>query len=533
MPAPTLAELTQDENLLAIAGRLSRMPPGLVITTGQSRSGKMTMLLALAQVIAQPGERVVLLADRPDSSGPFLPLSEHWEEIHVEPSAKGWDTALGLPAVSLASVRVIAALGRENVEGLASRFPGQWVLATLDTPLIGLDAAYASYEMGLDNDRFVESVRGVWSQFLVETLCPQCAAPARLSPAEMDYLFPAGPFLHELKTEVGCAACGGKGTNGRVAVCEVLLIGDPSRPAIARALLEGTALRLAPEWHFTAQEHARQLVARGEIGVGTYRDAIRRNPLLRAQNMIEREQSRAFKLDLASRHKSEFLANMSHELRTPLNAVIGFSEVLASGMAGPVTEKQREFVGDIHESGKHLLSLINDILDLSKIEAGKMELDVKTFDLPSALDNALTLVRGRAERHGIQLEADIAAAVGECAADERKVKQIVLNLLTNAVKFTPEGGRVTLCATRADGAYELSVKDTGIGIAEEDLERIFEEFQQVGTDSARKAEGTGLGLSLTRRLVELHGGTIRVASIPGEGSTFRFTLPIDASSGRT
>jgi signal transduction histidine kinase len=183
--------------------------------------------------------------------------------------------------------------------------------------LIGLDAAYAAYEMGLENDRFVESVRGVWSQFLVEGLCPECAAPARLSPAEMDYLFPGEPFLRELKVEVGCPACAGKGTAGRTAVCEVLVIGDPSRPAIARALLEGTPLRLAPEWHLTAQEHARQLVARGEIGVGTYRDAIRRNPLLRAQNLIEREQSRAFKLDAASRHKSEFLANMSHELRTP------------------------------------------------------------------------------------------------------------------------------------------------------------------------------------------------------------------------
>src|SRR6188768_4290870 len=156
MPVITLGELTQDENLLAIAGRLSRMTPGLLLTTGQSRSGKMTTLLALAQLIAKPGERVVILADRPESPSPFHPLPESWGEVHVDPSPAGWDTALGSPAVSLASVRVVAALNRDNIGAIASCPPGQWLLATLDTALIGLDAAYAAYEMGLDNDRFVE-----------------------------------------------------------------------------------------------------------------------------------------------------------------------------------------------------------------------------------------------------------------------------------------------------------------------------------------------------------------------------------------
>jgi len=156
-----------------------------------------------------------------------------------------------------------------------------------------------------------------------------------------------------------------------------------------------------------------------------------------------------------------------------------------------------------------------------------MELDVARFDLQSAIANAMTLVRGRAERHGIKLAAEIAPDVGAYEGDERKFKQIVLNLLTNAVKFTPEGGKVTMAAERVKGAYVFSVTDTGVGIAPEDHTRIFEEFRQVGNDYARKAEGTGLGLALTRRLVELHGGTIRLTSAVGMGSTFSFTLPLE------
>jgi signal transduction histidine kinase len=231
--------------------------------------------------------------------------------------------------------------------------------------------------------------------------------------------------------------------------------------------------------------------------------------------------------EIASKHKSEFLANMSHELRTPLNAIIGFSEVMTSGMAGSLTEKQKEFAADIRDSGRHLLGLINDILDLSKIEAGRMELDVARFNVPTAMDNALILVHGRADRHGIHLAQEIAPEVADYEGDERKFKQIMLNLLTNAVKFTPEGGTVTTSAKRVDGHYVFSVKDTGIGIAREDHEKVFEEFRQVGSDAARKAEGTGLGLTLTRRLVELHGGRIHLESEPGKGSTFTFNLPLE------
>ena len=236
-------------------------------------------------------------------------------------------------------------------------------------------------------------------------------------------------------------------------------------------------------------------------------------------------QDKSHQLEVANQHKSEFLANMSHELRTPLNAIIGFSEVLIERMFGELNDKQDDYLKDIHSSGKHLLSLINDILDLSKIEAGRMELDVENFDMPAALANALTLVRERAQRHGIALSLQVAPEVGEIRADERKFKQILVNLLTNAVKFTPDGGKVDVRAQLVDGVLQVAVADTGIGIAPEDQGAVFEEFRQVGRHYTNKQEGTGLGLTLTRRFVELHGGTLTLQSEPGRGSTFTFTLP--------
>ncbi|MCC6196907.1 MAG: GAF domain-containing protein [Burkholderiales bacterium] len=241
--------------------------------------------------------------------------------------------------------------------------------------------------------------------------------------------------------------------------------------------------------------------------------------------LFQEIEDKSRQLEAASRHKSEFLANMSHELRTPLNAIIGFSDVLSERMFGDLNEKQDEYVKDIHASGQHLLSLINDILDLSKVEAGRMDVERAHFDLPAAIDNALTLVRERAGRRGITLQRSIDKRVGTVWADERKVKQILLNLLSNAIKFTPEGGRIDLCAALNEGLLEVSVADTGVGIAPDDQQAIFEEFRQVGAADA-KLEGTGLGLALSRRLVELHGGTIRVNSQVGAGSTFTFTLPM-------
>ena len=244
-------------------------------------------------------------------------------------------------------------------------------------------------------------------------------------------------------------------------------------------------------------------------------------------NRMSDELGRLYRqIEAANQHKSEFLANMSHELRTPLNAIIGFSEVLQERMFGELNDKQAEYIQDILTSGRHLLSLINDILDLSKVEAGRMELELARFDLPSALENALTLVRERATRHGITLTQTVDERLGDIVADERKVKQILLNLLSNAVKFTPEGGRVGLTATVVEGAITIAVSDTGIGIAPEDQAAIFEEFRQVGREDARKQEGTGLGLTLAKKFVELHGGRIWVQSQVGQGSTFSFTLPV-------
>jgi signal transduction histidine kinase len=243
-------------------------------------------------------------------------------------------------------------------------------------------------------------------------------------------------------------------------------------------------------------------------------------------NRMSDELGRLYReLETASRHKSEFLASMSHELRTPLNAIIGFSEVLHERMFGELNAKQAEYIDDIMASGRHLLSLINDILDLSKVEAGRMELELTRFDLPLTLQNALTLVSERATRHEVALGLRVDAQVGPVVGDERKIRQVLLNLLSNAVKFTPAGGRVEMTAMPGDGRVEVAVSDTGVGIAPEDQTAIFEEFRQVGSDHARKREGTGLGLALAKKFVELHGGTIWVKSQVGQGSTFTFTLP--------
>jgi signal transduction histidine kinase len=248
-------------------------------------------------------------------------------------------------------------------------------------------------------------------------------------------------------------------------------------------------------------------------------------------NRMNDELGRLYReLEAASRHKSEFLANMSHELRTPLNAIIGFSEVLDDRMFGEVNDKQAEYVRVILASGRHLLSLINDILDLSKVEAGRMELELGAFNLRMALENALTLIRERATRHGLTLGLTVDETLEDVVADERKLKQVLLNLLSNAVKFTPEGGRVDVRAVPANGDVEVSVTDTGVGIAPEDQEAIFEEFRQVG-HATRKREGTGLGLALARKFVELHGGRLWVKSEAGRGSTFTFTLPVSPHAG--
>jgi signal transduction histidine kinase/DNA-binding response OmpR family regulator len=231
----------------------------------------------------------------------------------------------------------------------------------------------------------------------------------------------------------------------------------------------------------------------------------------------------------ASQHKSEFLASMSHELRTPLNAVIGFSEVLLERMFGDLNDRQEDYLRDILTSGRHLLELLNDVLDLSKVEAGQMELDPSDFSVTDALSYAVSMVRERALDHRVALSLEVDDDVGLVRADELRFKQIMLNLLSNAVKFTPDGGRVQIRAEAAHGNLDVTVSDTGVGIAPADQQRIFDSFQQGGR-SARKVEGTGLGLTLTKRIVELHGGRLWVKSELGHGSTFGFSIPLDGDS---
>jgi PAS domain S-box-containing protein len=254
-------------------------------------------------------------------------------------------------------------------------------------------------------------------------------------------------------------------------------------------------------------------------------------------------------LEDASRMKSEFLANMSHELRTPLNAIIGFSEVLRDGLVGKMSDQQRNFTGDILRSGQHLLSLINDILDLSKVEAGKMLLDLEPVEVSSLFVNSLTIVREKAAARSIHLVLEAQKGLGSILVDSRKVKQIVYNLLSNAVKFTGDGGKVTLRAARVpraavgirgswdgrtfplaetdfDEFLEISVSDSGIGIASEELEHLFKPFSQIDSGLARKFEGTGLGLAMVKLLADLHGGSVAVESAVGKGSRFVVWLPL-------
>ncbi|MBM7786739.1 ATP-binding protein [Tenggerimyces flavus] len=231
-------------------------------------------------------------------------------------------------------------------------------------------------------------------------------------------------------------------------------------------------------------------------------------------------------LEVASRHKSEFLASMSHELRTPLNAVIGFSEVLLERMFGDINDRQEEYLRDIRNSGRHLLELLNEILDLSKVEAGRMELEPTTFSVRQALQYALAMVRERAANHGIDAVLVIGDGVDLVETDELRFKQVVLNLVSNAVKFTPDGGHVTVQAKVDGSELRISVTDDGPGIPVEDRERIFESFHQGGR-GAPKEEGTGLGLTLSRRIVELFGGEMWLDTEVGRGSTFGFTVPLD------
>jgi signal transduction histidine kinase len=248
------------------------------------------------------------------------------------------------------------------------------------------------------------------------------------------------------------------------------------------------------------------------------------------QNRTKELLEKSFQLEVANKHKSDFLANMSHELRTPLNAVIGFSEILLGKYFGDLNDKQQEYVSDIHRSGKHLLALINDVLDVSKIEAGELELDIAHFNIRQIVEQAIMLVKARAASQGIEIVFNEGSTSLEIDADERRLKQILVNLLTNAVKFSFPEGRILISYFQQADRTTFEIKDFGVGIASENQAQIFEQFKQLGNDYTNKGEGTGLGLAITKTLVQLHGGEIGVHSELSRGSTFYFYIPTPAAT---
>ena len=258
----------------------------------------------------------------------------------------------------------------------------------------------------------------------------------------------------------------------------------------------------------------------GAMVMGAVRDVTERN---RVEQSL---QEKNMELERAILAKDRFLANMSHELRTPLNGIIGFTEFLIGEKPGPLQSKQKEYLNDVLSSARHLLMLINDVLDLAKVEAGKMELHPERFLIREALEEATTVVKTMADLKHIGLTVTVDAGLQMATLDQQKFKQVLYNLLSNAVKFTDQGGNVEVCAKRLDERhFEVQVRDTGIGIKPEDLGRLFNEFERLDSGTARRFEGTGLGLALTKKILELQGGCIRVEAVPGKGSLFTATLP--------
>jgi signal transduction histidine kinase len=260
-----------------------------------------------------------------------------------------------------------------------------------------------------------------------------------------------------------------------------------------------------------------------QLGIQSY--------MVHYSDTMEKLQALNLQIEATSAAKSQFLANMSHEFRTPLNAIIGFTEVLQDQIPGPLNAEQMEYLGDVHNAGQLLLRLINDVLDLAKVEAGRLELFYETFPIAQTVREAVTALRGTADKKGLSIRLSLPPDLGLITADQIRLKQILFNLLSNAVKFTDHGG-VSVTAAIEDGQLHLAIADTGIGIRAEDMQRIFVEFSQVDASHARRHEGTGLGLALSKRLVETHGGRIWLESQFGTGSVFHVLLPLEPPNGK-
>ena len=481
--------------------------------------------------------------------------------MHRARELGGFRTILGVPMLAAERVVGVMVLWRHKVApfdartiGLVTTFAAQGAIAIQNAELL-LELRRRERELArsVDEQRALGEIsQAVGSTLdLDEVLTTIVTRAVRLSGADGGSIFEfqPGEQVFVLRTCSGTSAELAERLRGTRIALEETFIG---RAAARRAAQQAPDLaQEAPDPHITAlleggwrsmlavpllredEIIGALIVRRTEPGAFPDR-TVELLETLASQSAVAIHNARLYselarksgELEVAGRHKSEFLASMSHELRTPLNAVIGFSDVLLERMAGELNERQEEYVVDIRDSGRHLLELINEILDLSKVEAGRMELDPGPLSLPDLLEQGLAMVRERAERGGLAVTLDVAPDVGVVWADELKLKQVVINLLTNAVKFTPDGGAVEVTARVEDDEVQVTVRDTGIGISEHERERIFEAFQRGDRPARSTAEGTGLGLTLSRRIVELHGGRLWLTSRPGAGSTFGFALPL-------
>jgi signal transduction histidine kinase len=472
----------------------------------------------------------------------------------------GYRTLLGVPMLATDCVTGVIALWRNVVEpfdergiGLVTTFAAQGAIAIENVRLFrDLEQRSTELSRSVDELRALGEVSQAVSSSLDvgEVLTTIVTRAVELSGADGGSIFelehPPGEFLlracfgtseqleHSLRavrirlgeTFIGRAAI------GRKAMQSSDLEREPPDPHIDELRRDGWRSMVVvplPSEH----EIIGALVIRRKVPGLLPAGVVELLETLASQSALAIHNARVFRelerksrqLEQASRHKSEFLAGMSHELRTPLNAVIGFSDVLLDRMFGDLNERQEEYVRDIRDSGRHLLELINEILDLSKIEAGRMELDLDEIPLAALLQQAVAMLRDRAESGGVSLSLEVARDLGTIQGDEVKLRQVVVNLVSNAVKFTPAGGSVEVRARLDGGDVVVSVRDTGIGIAADERDRIFEAFQRGGREVRTSTEGTGLGLTLSRQIVELHGGRLWMETRVGEGSVFSFAIP--------